>query len=68
MLKVFVNLLFLQSFLELLFQLLLKFGGYWELFWVKFYSHDVIKLVVGFKNNEMISHVPDDKPWVEIVV
>lgn len=29
---------------------------------------DVIKLVIGFKNNEMISHVQIDKPWVEIVV
>lgn len=31
-------------------------------------SQAVVKLVIGFKTSEMISHVQNDKPWVEIVV
>lgn len=59
-LKCFIYLQSLQSFLET-WKLLLKFSEYWELFWAKFYSHDVIKPVIGFESNEMMSHVQDDK-------
>lgn len=64
-LNFFVNQFCLQTFLE---TQLLKFDEHSVILYIILLSHDVIKLVIGFKSCEVILHLQDDKSEVEVVV